>query len=196
MGFSSCDPILPKLMAKVSNCRLFRNTRLFAIRELVEISGIDNLFTFRLFDKNMELSSHLDDVPAVACDAFDARTVQTDQLFDTAFGGERLEVGLPLENLGEFVDDAGHVGIGGHIEFMEVLFEFRISGVYARQGEVGPEGRAEVVDELPGLGYRCVDGVGRICGGNLDGESLRVRLERYQGLIASPFNRVGREPGT
>ena len=25
--------------------------------------------------------------------------------------------------------------------------------------------------------------------------ALRVRLERYQGLIASPFNRVGREPG-
>ena len=25
--------------------------------------------------------------------------------------------------------------------------------------------------------------------------TLRVRLERYQGLIASPFNRVGREPG-
>jgi ABC-type oligopeptide transport system ATPase subunit len=24
---------------------------------------------------------------------------------------------------------------------------------------------------------------------------LRVRLERYPGLIASPFNRVGREPG-
>ncbi|MBT2533951.1 helix-turn-helix domain-containing protein [Arthrobacter sp. ISL-48] len=25
--------------------------------------------------------------------------------------------------------------------------------------------------------------------------TLRVRLERYQRLIASPFNRVGREPG-
>jgi len=25
--------------------------------------------------------------------------------------------------------------------------------------------------------------------------ALRVRLERYQRLIASPFNRVGREPG-
>ncbi len=25
--------------------------------------------------------------------------------------------------------------------------------------------------------------------------ALRVRLERYQGVIASPFNRVGREPG-
>jgi hypothetical protein len=37
--------------------------------------------------------------------------------------------------------------------------------------------------------------------GKLDGKvaiitgALRVRLERYQGLIASPFNRVGREPG-
>ena len=27
------------------------------------------------------------------------------------------------------------------------------------------------------------------------GLALRVRLERYQRLIASPFNRVGREPG-
>jgi hypothetical protein len=26
-------------------------------------------------------------------------------------------------------------------------------------------------------------------------DPLRVRLERYQRLIASPFNRVGREPG-
>lgn len=30
---------------------------------------------------------------------------------------------------------------------------------------------------------------------NLAAISLRVRLERYQRLIASPFNRVGREPG-
>ncbi len=37
--------------------------------------------------------------------------------------------------------------------------------------------------------------VTRVSPGEYLVETLRVRLERYQGVIASPFNRVGREPG-
>ncbi|WP_427136447.1 FadR/GntR family transcriptional regulator [Pseudarthrobacter sp. S9] len=81
----------------------------------------------------------------------------------------------------------GQLTVGGRLPAERTL---------AEQLEVSRTSVREAIRILEAMGVvRAGVGSGPDAGTVVIADPLRVRLERYQGLIASPFNRVGREPG-
>ncbi len=72
--------------------------------------------------------------------------------------------------------------------------KFWVDDRWGTKAKLSPDVCSAIIDEAHKLGFKTIAHIYTLEDAMVV-VPLRVRLERYQGLVASPFNRVGREPG-
>ncbi|MCQ6271014.1 SIR2 family protein [Pseudarthrobacter sp. R1] len=115
----------------------------------------------------------------------------------TAFESRRsrhpLTVGVVAETVkrelsGRWVAIGLHDRLGAEFERLRLIPEFNLQSYQ----QDAPDGYVAMLERVEEASKVCLALTASMA---YWGDALRVRLERYQWLIASPFNRVGREPG-